>query len=64
MNMINFIRIIVAFSIVGVVLYKTLWKKETSLASLIEEAKSLTSNQDQPISDSDSVGPIGTFGMS
>lgn len=64
MNMVNFIRIIVAFSIVGVVLYKTLWKKDTSLSSLINEAKSLTTTPGQSKSSSDSIGPIGTFGMS
>ncbi|HLR42697.1 MAG TPA: hypothetical protein VK067_05560 [Pseudogracilibacillus sp.] len=62
--MVNFIRIIVGFSIVSVILYKTLWKKKTSLASLVDEAKSLTATDSQDASRTDSTGPIGTFGMS
>lgn len=64
MNMVHFIRIIIAFSVVGLVLYKILWKKETSLTSLIDEAKSLTSTHGRKESEADTIGPIGSFGMS
>lgn len=64
MRIFDVIRILIMVSIAGMVIYKTIFKKETSFSSLIEEAMPLLKENKAMQNEKDETGPLGTFGMS